>query len=135
MARLIELVIVGDVTLGHQSQEPAVGDGSGAVVELGVHARRQARDHEGIKVPRRLGKAGEAPLSRSKERVLPEQVLTAVARDAKLGQHDELGTVRPYGIRDLCDACLDVSIDIGDPHLWRTGCDLDKSVLHESSRR
>ena len=105
-------------------------ESSGAVVELVVHARRDADQHERVKRRRALGQRPKATLGGIEELILPEEVFASVARDAELGQHHQLGTIGLHGISSLGNTGVDVSVHVGHAHLGRAGGDLDESILH-----
>ena len=130
VASLVELVVGRKVTLGHDAQHSARGDGSRAVVELGVDADGQAHEQQRVQIRGRLREVGEALLGGGKKGVLPKEILAGVSREAQLGQHDDHRAVLGAGPTRGPDARVDVEGDVRDAHLGRYRRDLNESVLH-----
>ena len=83
---LIELPVVGDVGLGHQTQDLSLVDDGGAVVELVVGPHRQAHGGHHIQVPSGLQNGLQALLGPPEQGVLEKQVPAGIAGEAQLGQ-------------------------------------------------
>ena len=101
---LVELVVRGDILLGHDAQDLSSAEGDRAVVELGVHADRRSDEDEGIELCGLLCEVFEAVLDRSEQGALHEEVLAGVSRKAQLGKHHYLAAVRAHRGRDGVDA-------------------------------
>ena len=129
---LVELVVGGNVALGHHAEDGAGRDGDGAVVELGVDADGHAEKDEGVVAGRPRGDLGETGLGGVEKGVLPEEVLAGVSRDAELRQDDDLGAMLGAGIVDPPEDRLDVEGDVRNPNLGRHGRDRHESILHGS---
>ena len=132
VTQLVELVVVGDVRLGNESQNLSTAERCGTVVELAVHAPGHAHKNERVTFLSLLCKGVEAALRGIEQGILPEEVLAGVARDAKLGEDYDLGSVCA-GIAHLVNALLDIECDVCHPNLGRACGYLDESVLHGSS--
>ena len=130
---LIELVVGGQVPLGHDAQNGAAADHGAAVVELGVHADGQAHQKKRVEVRGATGKVRQALVRGGKKRVLPEEVLAGVGGEAELGQRHHHGAVHRAGRLRRPDARVHVEGNVSHPDLGRHGRDLHKPVLHASS--
>ena len=133
VAPLVELVVVGDVGLGDNSEDGAVRDSRRAVVELAARAHGHAHEQQGIKVRRGRGKVGEAGVGGTDEGILPEEVLTGVARERKLGQHDDGGAVLLGSLARRGHAGRHIEGNVRNPNLRRYRRNLNEPVPHASS--
>ena len=130
VAPLVELVVGGDVGLGHKAEDHAARDGGGAVVELAARAHGHAHEQQRVEVCRGGGKVGEAGVGGADEGILPEEVLAGVAGERELGKHDDDSAVLLGSLTYRRHAGLHVEGDVRDPHLRRHRRDLDEPVPH-----
>ena len=130
VAPLVELVVGGNVGLGHETENHAARGHRGAVVELAARAHGHAHQEERVEARRGLRKVRETGVGGSDEGVLPEEVLAGVAGERELGQHDDDGAVLLGRLARRGNAGLHVEGDVRDPHLRRHRRDLDEPVSH-----
>ncbi len=129
---LIELVVGRKEALRDDAEEVAGVQGSGAVVELPIDSQGHADEDQGIEILSRLRDLGEPLLGVPQQRLLQEQVLAGVGREAELRQHHDLCPFVHRTLDCFLDM-LDIECDIGHPYLGRHRCDRNEAIPHDGS--
>lgn len=70
MAQLIKLGVVGQVGLGHKTEQLAAAEYGCTVVQLGIHPHRQADERDKVKPGAGLQNLGQRVLGRAQQRLL-----------------------------------------------------------------
>ena len=87
-ALLVELIVVGDIGLGHDPPESSSGDNGGTVEHPTAKAQGKSHHHrQGGGILRSIQQHPQSLQGRLIQRVLKKQVLAAVARQAQLREY------------------------------------------------
>ena len=126
-ALLIVLPIVGQVGLGNDTPEPAVGHDHGRVVEALLVPHGGTDDGDDANVLRRLGHPRDLPLHLIQQRLLHQQVVDGVAAEAQLRKDDQ---VHALGRRrcDQADVLIGIGHRVGRVHHRGGGGHTDEAV-------
>ena len=84
LALLVKFPVVGDMGLGHHAQNLSLLDNSGAIIQLLVHAHRQAHRRHHLQIPGGLQHRGQRLLSTPQQGFLIEQVAAGIAGEPQL---------------------------------------------------
>ena len=128
-ALLVELVVVGQVGLGHQSQQAPMLHHGGTVVEQRADAHGQAHHHDDVELAGEVEQHQQALLGLVEQQLLAEQVLTAVARERQLGEDDDLGALA-LGLCNLTLYLLNVVFHVSHANTWYGSGHFYQSVFH-----
>ena len=126
---LIEFAVVGQVGLGHQTQQLPMAEEGGTVVELAPGPHGQANRQEEVQLLRSRQHLAQGLLRPAKQGVLQKQVAAGVAGQAQLRQAQHLDAL-------LCrlahkgNTGLGVVGTVGHPDFRGAYSHFDKSVPH-----
>ena len=90
LALFVELAVVGQVGLGHKTQQLPAAQHSGAVVQLAVHHQRQTHQRDHIQLFCFVQQGAQSVQCALLQRALQEQIAAGVAGQAELGKHRQL---------------------------------------------
>ena len=94
-AFLVKLVIIWDIGFGHKAVNHSAGEHRSAVEHPAAQAHRQAHNGHDIRVqPRAIQNLPQTCQSGIVQRILKEQVLTGVARQAQLREYQNIHLFR-----------------------------------------
>ena len=134
VALLVELAVLGEVRLRDDPEHPSAVDHHGGVEQPVLGPDRGADDDH--RLERRA--LGDDPLDPAEhavgQRLLVEQVLDRVARQAELGEHHERGAPLGRAPRERQRA-LGVDRGLGDLHAWHGRREPDETMLVEGAER
>ena len=126
-AALVELPVVGQVRLRRHAQHLAAVDDDRAVVDARAPRDRRAHDQHGHQVGARRDDLRDRVLHAGEQRVLEEEVVDGVARQAELGEHRHRDVVVVAGPR-LRDDLGGVGGGIGQVHGQRARGDAREAL-------
>ena len=128
-AQFAELVIIGQIGLGHNAENLTLVQNCGAVVQLAQVAKGKTHHKQqgqfsgvGYQLLQRLQRAVLQPL-------LEEQIPAAVTCDRQFGGDQQTDTVADSRTGGFCDARSVISA-VGEPHGGRHRGNFDKTVFH-----
>ena len=129
MSRLVKFRVIWDVLFRNQSQNLAVLEDSGDIVQAVVYHKRQAYQDQCINTFGSLADLTETLQTAAKQCVLQEKFSTGVATQAQLREDDQSGSEvcsrLKLGYDLLCIIC-----HIGHPDLRGDSGNFEKSIFH-----
>ena len=129
LALFVELAVVGQVGLGHKTQQlPAAEDGS-AVVQLAPRQQRQPHQRHHVQLPAGVQDRLQAGQRALLQGALQKQVAAGVAGQAELREDRELDPA-PGSLAQLLDDLGGVIGAVRHPQRGREGCCFQKSIFH-----
>ena len=128
-AAFVKFAVVGDVALRHESEQSAVRDHGGAVVEPVAVGNGQTDERQHMDAARGFDHAGERRRGVGEQFGLEEQVGAGVAGEKQLRQDEQLCT-RRIGAVHRVDHGLCILPRRAERHARAVRRDLDKSVFH-----
>ena len=128
----VELLIVGQVALGHQSEESSFESNGGAVVESTPVLHRNAHHRNDIELTCSLQQLHISQFGGFQQGFLEEKVLTRVGCHRQFREADHLHTLFTSRI-DLRQNLFDVVFAVGHLHSRYGGRHFHISVIHDGS--
>ena len=129
LALFVELAVVGQVGLGHKTQQlPAAEDGS-AVVQLAPRQQRQPHQRHHVQLPAGVQDRLQAGQRALLQGALQKQVAAGVAGQAELREDRELDPA-PGSLAQLLDDLGGVIGAVRHPQRGRESCCFQKSIFH-----
>ncbi|TWG81110.1 hypothetical protein L602_004500000130 [Cupriavidus gilardii J11] len=113
LARLVELPVIRQIALGHHAVDLAAGHHHRAVEQLVLHAQRHADDQRAGQRARGIDHPGQSLLAGVQQRLLMEQVVAGIGRQAQFRKRDQRGAVGG-GLARQIDGLLRVEQRVGD---------------------
>ena len=131
VALFIEFAVIGQVGLGYQTQQPAMADHRGAVVQLALHQHRQAYQCYQVQFFAGLQNGGKAGFGRLLQGLLQKQVTAGVAGQAQFRENGQLYALGGCFLHGL-NGHLGVVGAIGHPKGRGDCAGFDKTVCHDT---
>ena len=129
MTRLIELTVIGNICLRHQSQQISVRISSCHIVELSVYFQWKTCKEKTVHAFTCRYDLLQRFFRSFQQNILAEQVGTGVTGNAKLRKYNDPGTLLP-GFPHQTDGFLCIVLCISHANLRRDRCCLHKSIFH-----
>ena len=128
-ALLVKLAVVGQVNLWHNAQQLSTLQHSCTVVQQTVDYHRQTNNHDDVELAGEIKQFYHTILGMIQQELLFKQILTRIARDAKLGEHHHLNTTI-LGLSYQALNLLHIILYIGHFDRGHSSCYVYKSVFH-----
>ena len=129
---LAKLTIVGDIALGHNTQDTSLLQHKRTVIQGTAHIDGSTYYVYIVIHPGSLGKASYSLLALPQQRLLREEVATSITRDAQFGEDSHLGTLL-MGTMRQGDELLYIIFRVGHADQGYGSTHFDESVLHNIS--
>ena len=128
-ALFVELVVVGQIGLGHDAEHGALLQHDGTVEQQVAGDDGHAHDADDVEPPGVLDEPGERLFGLVEQQLLPEEVLTGVAGQTEFGETDDFHALS-VGLHDLFLYFSGVVVDVGYFDGGHSGRHFDESVGH-----
>ena len=128
-ALLLELLVGGQVALGHHPEDLALLEGDGGVDQLAAGHQRAADDDQRVEAGGAAHQLDERPLGLAQQDLVREEVHAGIGRHRQLGEGDDLYPSLVGLAGHLLDL-LGIVKAVGHPHVGDGRRDFDKSVIH-----
>ena len=128
-ALLVELTVIGQVGLRHNTEHMAFLNDDGTIEQQITDGHGGSDDGDDVELVGELKEFHDRHLGSIEQHMLAEEILTSVASEAKLREDDDLHAL-PFGLRDEVLDVLDVFIAVGDTDKRHCRSHLDISVFH-----
>ena len=128
-ALLVELIVIGQIGLCHQSQQCTPLNDGGTVEQQSLGLHGQSHDADDIQGTREVQEAHQTLLSLDQQQLFLKQVLTTVARQAQLREAYHLN-ILTVGKGDELFHLLYVILNVSYFHGRHCCCHLHESVSH-----
>ena len=129
LALFVKFAVVGQVGLGHQAQQLALAEDSGAVVQFAPYQQRQAYQSHHVQLFAGVQNALQPGQRSLLEGALQKQVAAGVAREAELREDRQLDAPA-RGLTQLGDDLLGVIHAVRHPQGGGKGCGFQKTIFH-----
>ena len=129
LALFVKFAVVGQVGLGHQAQQLALAEDSGAVVQFAPYQQRQAHQSHHVQLFAGVQNALQPGQRSLLEGALQKQVAAGVAREAELREDRQLDAPA-RGLAQLGDDLLGVIRAVRHPQGGGEGCGFQKTIFH-----
>ena len=125
MPALVELAVIRQKNLWHDAEQLAAMDRDRAVVKLPMRAQRRADDKHREPVPAGLDQTIDLGLDRVEQRILKQQIVDRIGREAQLGEHHQPDPRRVALGEQRLDR-LGIMGGLGHRHMGHAGADADE---------
>ena len=116
-ALLVELTIIGQISLGNNTQDGATLHDNGTIIKQWTDAHRHTYHTDDIQLAGEVEQLNDSLLGLLEQQLLTEQILTSVTRDRQLREHDDLSTFS-LSLGNEVLYLLNVIVHIGYAHTW-----------------
>ena len=128
-ALLVELTVIGQIYLWHNAQQCSALQNGSAVIQQTVYHNWQTNYNDGVELAGEIKQFYYTLLSMVEKKLLLEQILTRIASDAELWEHDNLNSTI-LGLSYQTLNLLNVIFHIGHLNRGNSCCNVYKSVFH-----
>ena len=125
---LVELVVVGQIYLGHNADDDAVAQQDGAVVEPVAVGEGCTHGHGHVNAFGRFGQVHQSRYRSFQQCFVVEEVGACISCQGEFWENQQLHSLRMC-FSDEVDVLFQVVFDIGHPHGWNGSGDTEEPII------